>query len=186
MKKLTRLFTSSVFIAFVFSLCLSSCKDPYQEGREMMSKGDYEGASKFYKEQLDKKPNEAFLYNEYGVTLKKLGRPSNAKAMYMKAIELNPDYIEARYNLGTVYMELHDPVPALKEFDIVIKNRPSDPKVLNQRGVALFYISSYDEAISEIEKAIDLDPNPVYKDNLARVKKEKEFRAKMDEKFLEK
>jgi tetratricopeptide (TPR) repeat protein len=67
----------------------------------------YSGKSKEAMEPLNlaisKDPTNASLYFARGSIYDKLDDSEKAKADYMKAIELKPDYFDAYYNLGAMY-----------------------------------------------------------------------------------
>lgn len=46
------------------------------------------------------RPDDPLLYNRVGATLANSGRAAEALDYYYRALELNPSYIRARYNLG--------------------------------------------------------------------------------------
>ncbi|KAG8918405.1 hypothetical protein FRC01_001874 [Tulasnella sp. 417] len=61
---------------------------------------DYDKAVDCFKAALEVRPDDWVLYNRVGATLANSGRPHEAPAYYYRALEYNPTYIRARYNLG--------------------------------------------------------------------------------------
>jgi len=61
---------------------------------------DYEKALDCFKAALEVRPTDWVLYNRVGATLANSGKPEEALAYYHRALEFNPTYIRARYNLG--------------------------------------------------------------------------------------
>ncbi len=51
-------------------------------------------------------PDEPLLYNISGVCYKASGQLDAAVESFEKALAIKPDYIEACYNLGIVFMDL--------------------------------------------------------------------------------
>jgi len=87
--------------------------------------GDDQVAATWYAkaaETAEKQPQENAallpkLYNNYGATLVALGKPQEALAWYKKAIEADPDYAPAHFNLGRLYAEhLSDPGRAIQSY----------------------------------------------------------------------
>ncbi len=165
-------------MAVVMLGALSGCKDKYAEGSKYLTDGKFREASKYYEEQLKNNPKNAVLENQLGFASAKMGKFAKAEEHYKKALELKPDYPEASYNLGCLYMKppmlkLED---AIKEFDKAISLNDDYAKAYNNRGYVEANLGKFDSAVKDIEKAIALEPdNKVYKDNLEWAKEMKEI-----------
>ncbi|KZS93963.1 TPR-like protein [Sistotremastrum niveocremeum HHB9708] len=61
---------------------------------------DYERAQDCFRAALAVRPDDWVLYNRVGATLANSGRAEEALGYYYRALELNPGYIRARFNLG--------------------------------------------------------------------------------------
>ncbi|KAG5733004.1 Peroxisomal targeting signal receptor [Termitomyces sp. T112] len=61
---------------------------------------EYEKAHDCFLSALAVRPEDWLLYNRVGATMANSGRPEDALQYYYKALELNPGYIRARFNLG--------------------------------------------------------------------------------------
>ena len=59
-----------------------------------------------YTQAIALKPDYAEIHNNFGSTLKELGRLDEAVNSYNQAITLKPDYVEAHSNLGVTLQEL--------------------------------------------------------------------------------
>ena len=66
---------------------------------------EYELAKQTFEHALTKFPKSHYLYNNYGLTLNRLGQGANAVKQYQKAIDLKTDYHQARSNLA--YTQLY-------------------------------------------------------------------------------
>ncbi|KAF7321713.1 hypothetical protein MKEN_00692700 [Mycena kentingensis (nom. inval.)] len=64
------------------------------------SNEDYEKAQDCFRSALAVRPDDWLLYNRVGATMANSGRAEEALQYYHRALELNPLYIRARYNLG--------------------------------------------------------------------------------------
>ncbi|KAJ7594290.1 hypothetical protein C8J56DRAFT_1160936 [Mycena floridula] len=61
---------------------------------------DYGKAQDCFRTALAVRPHDWLLYNRVGATIANSGQPAEALEYYHAALELNPGYIRARYNLG--------------------------------------------------------------------------------------
>ncbi|KAF9454044.1 TPR-like protein [Macrolepiota fuliginosa MF-IS2] len=61
---------------------------------------DYEKAQDCFRTALAVRPDDWLLYNRVGATMANSGHADEALQYYYKALELNPGYIRARFNLG--------------------------------------------------------------------------------------
>lgn len=61
---------------------------------------DYQKAQDCFRTALAIRPEDWLLYNRVGATMANSGHPEEALEYYYRALELNPGYIRARFNLG--------------------------------------------------------------------------------------
>ncbi|KAF8160800.1 hypothetical protein B0H34DRAFT_698115 [Crassisporium funariophilum] len=61
---------------------------------------EYEKAQDCFRTALAVRPEDWLLYNRVGATMANSGRAEEALEYYYRALELNPGYIRARFNLG--------------------------------------------------------------------------------------
>ncbi|KAG1466846.1 hypothetical protein G6F56_004611 [Rhizopus delemar] len=67
---------------------------------------EYDKAVDCFKAALVSKPQDYLLWNKLGATLANSKNPSSAVEAYFNALEINPDYVRARYNLAISFMHL--------------------------------------------------------------------------------
>ena len=67
---------------------------------------DYLKAQDCFKAALSVRPEDWQLYNRVGATLANSGMPEEAFQYYFRALELNPAYIRARFNIGISCMNM--------------------------------------------------------------------------------
>lgn len=60
----------------------------------------------YLKKARELAPTEAIVYNSLGLSLRAAARHDEAEASYLRALELNENFGEARYNLGKLHGEL--------------------------------------------------------------------------------
>jgi protein O-GlcNAc transferase len=97
-------------------------------------------------------------HNNRGVALLGLGRGDEAILALGKALELRPGFVEARRTLGQVLLGRGSADEALRHLAEVARDRPDDPGVLCDLGVAFDHLGRATEAQTQFERALELDP----------------------------
>lgn len=155
--------------------------------------GDIEGANKawtkamsYYDKLRKLKPNEANYHYKYGGCLgmkakesnkfKALGMIDDIRASFEKAIQLNPNHIEARWALIELYLELPGIVggsekKAHKYSDELFKISPVDGYL--SKGRIAEYFNRYKEAEKNYKKAIEIGGSKTSYQKLANLYKNK-------------
>lgn len=87
------------------------------------------------------------IYNE-GVELYKLGEYERSMQAFRKATELDPNYIDAYYNLGTVLEYLKQDREALTVFKQIIVRKPDDYEAVYKAAVLSMRLGENDKAKS--------------------------------------
>ena len=87
--------------------------------------------------------------------------PAGAAACYRKAIELNPDFWEAFYNLGIAYQELDKRDQALAAYQRALELDPNNINVINNLGIILQESGNQSKAIQCFEQALLLNSESV-------------------------
>jgi len=78
------------------------------------------------------------MHSSLGVALVKKGRIDEAIAHFLKAVEINPDFADAHFNLGDTLYYLKGNLPeALAHWRIVLRIDPNHLPVLNQTAWVL-------------------------------------------------
>lgn len=82
----------------------------------------------------------------------------DASASFRDAIALDPDFAEARYNLGTTYQRMGVHEKALAQFEEAASLRPDNADYHFAVGASLFHLERYGRAVKALRRALDLDP----------------------------
>src|SRR5690242_16109086 len=98
------------------------------KGKKMLDHGDYAGAVAEFRTATTLLATNAAAWNYYGVALQGAGQPTDAVNAYQRALELDRDLIEARLNLGTLFLQQDKPADAKTEFTAYTLRRPNDPE----------------------------------------------------------
>ncbi|HIE43751.1 MAG TPA: tetratricopeptide repeat protein, partial [Candidatus Omnitrophica bacterium] len=124
----------------------------------------------FYQRTLKYTQESPAAQNNLGLLYYKAGKIDKAMQLFMRAITINPYYVEAYNNLGLVYRSTGRMEEAIIMFKKVIEINPGYPQVYNNLGLVYRSIGKVEEAIVMFKRAIEI--NPDYADaynNLATV-----------------
>ncbi len=86
------------------------------------------------------------------------GNANDAVDAYSKAIEVNPQYVEAYNNRGNIYASLGNHNQAIKDFNKTIELDPQYAYAYSNRGAAYKILGDFKQAIDDHNKAIELNP----------------------------
>ena len=93
----------------------------------------------------------------------------NAKLQYKKCIIKNTHYIDAYFNLASIYMEEDSVEKAFRQYDIVTKLQPDNPTAYFNRGICNEIQKRLKEAVVDYRRALLLDTG--YKSPKAALKR---------------
>ena len=108
---------------------------------------------------LEKYPEgNAVAYSNHGLICEDSGQLENALADYSKAIEINPKYTKAYYNLGNVNVKLSHLDKAIVNYTKAIEIRPKFVQAYFNRGLAYGNLGRFDKALDDFNRVIEIDP----------------------------
>jgi serine/threonine-protein kinase len=136
-------------------------------GSVYSAKGRLNEATDEIKKALTLAPNSDDGYIRLGRVYLARGMEELALNAYRKAVELNPYYWYNHKQLGVAYYNLGHTDLALKEFKEQVSANPKDPSGFNNIGAIYLKQGKWKEAVPELLKAIQLQPNPDAYSNLA-------------------
>ncbi len=113
-------------LVLVISGCTPAGPRAVLKGRKLLDQGDYAGAVIQFKTATDLLATNAAAWNYYGVALQSAGQPDDAVTAYQHALNLDRDLLEARLNLGTLYLAQNKPDAAKTEFTAYTLRRPNE------------------------------------------------------------
>ncbi len=108
-----------------------------------------------------KEPTLSFeAINQFNLGVSYQNRKDYVKAIeaYKRAIELDPNYIEAYNNLGILYQEIGDDHSAYETYQRLINVNPDYEKVYNNLGLLFYQRGQYGEALEAFQKALTINP----------------------------
>ncbi len=121
------------------------------------------------REAIDKR------FPDQNATLKRIAARTRMQP-FVKAIEANPDDLDAQIQAGIIAARTGDYPTAEGYFSAVLAQQPDNAKVLNNRGNLRYIQDKYQEAVSDYETAAAVDPS----DALIQVNLAKTFMALKD------
>lgn len=112
--------------------------------------------------------NYVMLYN-LGESLHMVGKLNKAKELYIRSLQIKPDYYLALNNLGNILDAMGRRDEAIEHFRQAIESEPDYAPAYNNLGTSLQAQGKLNEAIDCYMKAIKLSPNtPEPYNNLAK------------------
>ncbi len=83
-----------------------------------------QAAEELFLQAIDASPDDAYLHNRLGVSLRRQQKHQQALESYQKALKLDPDNEKVHYNLGVLYFDLGIKDKALRAFRKAVSLRP--------------------------------------------------------------
>jgi tetratricopeptide (TPR) repeat protein len=122
---------------------------------------DYAGAYEAFEMAVAEDPSLSKAQFNAGWAAERLGRTERAEQHYRAAIEADPNYKNALYNLGNMLMANDRPGEAAALYENYVAIHPDDLAVRNNLMEALNSAEMYDAAISQAGAILLLDPENV-------------------------
>lgn len=95
----------------------------------------------------------------YGIGLDlEAAAPDHARDAYRRALELDPDHVDSRVNLGRLLHDGGQLAAAEANYRVVLEQHPEHPTALFNLAVALDDQARADEAIEAYRKTVRVDP----------------------------
>ncbi len=110
-------------------------------------------------EDLQTDNSKAHLLNEQGILLAATGEYELAIEAFEKALQINPDKHEARYNKGNALSDLGRYELAIEAYEKALQITPDNCDAWNNKGVMLNNLGRYELAIEAYEKALQIKPD---------------------------
>ncbi len=121
-------------------------------------KGNINEAYKLYQKCIKFGSLDPYLFSNYGIILKGLGKLKESEQALRKAIKLKPEFPEAYSNLGSVLRDIGSLGESEKALRKAIELKPELPEAHLNLGNVLRDIGNLSESEKAFLKAIDLNP----------------------------
>jgi tetratricopeptide (TPR) repeat protein len=155
-----RLAVLAIFVGFGFSFAADSGSSLshealWGEARKFLADGKAAAAKTAFEELLVKFPKEPDLHLFLGISQLRLRNPDAAVVAIKRAIDLDPNHVEARTLLGWVDLEIRGNVDgAIREYAKVVEIKPDSPEALVNLGVAYKYKGDLNRALESYNRAL--------------------------------
>ena len=130
----------------------------YNEGNQIFSRGDYEGALEKYQLVLDLNPDYYQSHFQIGVIQKKLGNYDEALFRFTETVLIKPDYEKGWFALGLTNQNNGDYDEALEAYTKAVEANPNYAKAYAQQGTIFLLHEDYPNAEEAYNMAIQSDP----------------------------
>jgi Tfp pilus assembly protein PilF/4-amino-4-deoxy-L-arabinose transferase-like glycosyltransferase len=104
-------------------------------------------------------PFEAEIYFGAGAYRDRQGRQAEAFALYQRALELEPRFYEAHYNVAVLHAQQQRPEQAATHYRAAIEIDPRQADARLGLGVALLDLGRSADALVEVQAAAELEPD---------------------------
>lgn len=160
----------SLFIIILFSCATDNNKKTisrefaqknYHRGMYYLERGFIYSAENEFLTAVRLDPNNPKIYLALGRTYHLQTRLDLSEALFEEALKIDPNFIEARFYLGSLYLDMKEWNKALKEFNIAKKDEDFiyRPSVYNNLGLVYMRLGEKKKAFEAFKKVIELAPN---------------------------
>ena len=81
---------------------------------------------------------------------------------YTKLLETEPENDKVYYELGHLYLQKNESLPAINAFSMALEKDDENPFYHNSMAFALVQLEQYDDAIEHYQRAININPDPYW------------------------
>jgi tetratricopeptide (TPR) repeat protein len=129
-----------------------------ERGKQFLAQGNLDKAGVEFRNALQIKPKapEALYFG--GQVAERRGDMRSAIGLYQATLDAQPDQIQARANLGSIYVIGGVPDRALEIVEPYLAKHPDTPELLVVRGAAREVKKNTAGARADAERALQLDP----------------------------
>lgn len=158
--------TLSVVLFPKTGLC-QTFEELYQQGEAAQAAGNYSQAELIWKQVLQVRSNDEFVYNKLGYSLYRQKKYDLAVGAYRKSLEINPRNAIVYDNLGNALREQKKFDDAITAYREAIKQNPKYGSAYNNLGYILYSQQKLKEAADVYRQAVENDPiNTTFHNNL--------------------
>jgi tetratricopeptide (TPR) repeat protein len=103
--------------------------------------------------------SKALMESRIGLIEAVKGNKTAAAEAFGRALQEDLSYFPAHVNLAYLALETGDAETVISEMNLAVDIKPDDPGIRFRYGYALGTVSKLDEAVIQLKKAVELDPD---------------------------
>ncbi len=149
-------------IILAMAVLMTACTPPGPraliKGKKLLDAGNYDAAALELETATSLMATNASAWNYLGLAYHRAGQGSNAAVAYTRALKLNRDLLEARFNLGCLWLEENKLDAAKSEFTAYTLRRGNVPDGWFKLGLAQLRATNSMAAEKSFREAINLNP----------------------------
>ena len=124
-----------------------------EQGEALYQEGRIEEARDCFLAVVAENPRDARALNDLGAVCLALGRESEARVWFLKAVEIAPDYIDARFNLAGFLLSREEWGLAGAQLEEILKLEPQNPQAIKELAQVFSRTGRTDDAWRLLEKS---------------------------------
>ena len=113
------------------------------------------------KKYIQNNSTDPIYFNDLGHALQIQGHWDEAISCYLKALQLQPDYVAAYFNLGSAYLDQGNLTKAISFFQKTLELKPDMAGAYINLGNVFQYQGEMKKAVSSYQQALQLQPDAV-------------------------
>ena len=121
--------------------------------------GDNRKAADLYRQACAAEPNDPAMAYQWSLVLDNLGELEEERTALQQAIEANPHFVLAQYQLGYMDFQTGDNAGAERQFRLTVEEVPDNVQAWISLAAALGAQSRLEEAQEAVASALKIDPN---------------------------
>src|SRR6185503_4542630 len=135
--------------------------DELDKGLEFYQKGfeaNYKKAAEHFESAFRQEPTYSQAAYYLGLTYNALFDQAKAEQYFKKAIEIDPDYLEAHANYAGMLLDIGNVDEAIRQLNTVLVRQPNHALALGMQAQAYRLKELYPQSIDSARKAVKLAP----------------------------
>lgn len=129
------------------------------EAAQAVKAGDNQKAAGLYRQACAAAPQDASLAYQLALVLDNLGDRAGERAALEQALEANPHFVLAQYQLGYMDFQAGDNAVAERHFRLTLQDVPGNIQAWISLAAVLAAQSRFGEAQDAVDHALKLEPN---------------------------
>lgn len=129
----------------------------FHKGVRAFGSGHLSEARQLFEASLVQDPTDAAAQRYLALIASREGDAARAVDLYRRVLELEPDSIDSRFELGRALLQAGEPAAARAAFDAVLQAQPSRADARLWAGISRYREGRYAEALPFVENEAGLD-----------------------------